>query len=416
MGKLLNTTAEMSVDYELRDNTLISKEREFLTEIGDAEQKSDFYPQVKIKRWDNESNFSIRLQGVGEHKNGTITTDKNKTVWNGTGVRAEFWRLAVVSNSGHPGLEFMVELDSRPLNDEVVFSLSTRGFVFHKQEALTQFDIDRGNERADNVLGSYAVYHSDFTKRGVRRGGQLYKTGKAFHIYRPHITDALSNEIWGELDINTTTNVMTISILSAWLDAATYPIRIDPTIGYAVQGASWDNTGDFSITSRYTSPEAGDANPGTFWHYARRSTAADIPEDVVGVYSDSGGNPNSQPLLSEQAAVVPITDVNPGDWYSVALTWIGIEASTDYHLVVNGQVSPGVSRTNLAYDSSSPGHEDAHFDARQHDDTIEDPAPSSWGALTREHSFYVDYAGLTDPDEAWTPHAQRNYRMSGRYL
>ncbi|GAJ07831.1 unnamed protein product, partial [marine sediment metagenome] len=67
-----------------------------------------------------------------------------------------------------------------------------------------------------DVIGSYAVYHS--SKRDNK-----YKTGKAFHIYRPKIIDANDEWVWGVMNISN--SVLSITIDQDWLNNAVYPIQ-----------------------------------------------------------------------------------------------------------------------------------------------------------------------------------------------
>jgi hypothetical protein len=52
--------------YSFKDNTYSTKPKDdpkdrIEVEIGDSKQVSDFLPQVKVMRWDNEVNLSLRL-------------------------------------------------------------------------------------------------------------------------------------------------------------------------------------------------------------------------------------------------------------------------------------------------------------------------------------------------------------------
>ena len=69
-------------------------------------------------------------------------------------------------------------------------------------------------------------------------GGIDYKSGKAFHIYRPKIFDSNDNWVWADLHIEG--EIATITIPQDFLDNAQYPVIVDPTIGYTVIGASFD--------------------------------------------------------------------------------------------------------------------------------------------------------------------------------
>src|SRR3989304_7465306 len=104
-------------------------------EIGDTKQV-DFQPQVKIMRWDNEVNFSLRL--VHEELTpqvATITsTEGEKILWLGEKIEAYFYE---VDN----GTEFEVILKQPPKTNVIEFTLNTKGLDFFYQPELTQEEI-----------------------------------------------------------------------------------------------------------------------------------------------------------------------------------------------------------------------------------------------------------------------------------
>jgi hypothetical protein len=65
---------------------------------------------------------------------------------------------------------------------------------------------------------------------------EKYRVGKAFHIYRPLLTDALGQQSWASL--NMSTGQLTITADPIWLAAATYPVIVDPTFGYTTAGGT----------------------------------------------------------------------------------------------------------------------------------------------------------------------------------
>ena len=61
-----NITSEIKEEYVQKDNTFIrlikpDLEDRLEVEIGDIKQPDTFYPQIKIKSWDNEVNASFRI-------------------------------------------------------------------------------------------------------------------------------------------------------------------------------------------------------------------------------------------------------------------------------------------------------------------------------------------------------------------
>ena len=206
-------------------------------EIGDSKQ-ADFYPQLKIKRWDNEVNASFRLLG----DTGTQVEDGDKVKYKSAKREAHFYELPVSAENPEGASELEVILLEKPDKNIIEFSMETKELDFLYQSELTQEEKDEGAVRPENVIGSYAVYHK--TKGGMNdEAGMDYKTGKAFHIYRPRIEDANGDWVWGELNIKN--KKMTVTIPQDFIDNAVYPIRhaTGATFGYTTSGGSADNIG-----------------------------------------------------------------------------------------------------------------------------------------------------------------------------
>lgn len=126
-------------------------------------------------------------------------------------------------------LEWELVLAAPPPTARVMFPIVSSGLAYHYQPPLSPEEISEGAERADSVVGSYAVYHrSDH--------GRL--SGKAFHIYRPRAWDMSGDTIWCSLSIHLDRNQMVVDIPSDFLAAAQYPVTVDPTFGFSAAGAS----------------------------------------------------------------------------------------------------------------------------------------------------------------------------------
>ena len=217
--------------------------------VGDDKQL-DFKPQIKIQRWDNECNLSIRfidklnLTSIISAFNNVITYSNNK-------IDLRFYNIDSNESSPKGGFEFEIILKEKPDINVLEFSLNDKNIEYYYQpplnEELNLSEYDYVNEtsavkdnhvlvyRPPNVVGSYAVYYNkagDYTKLG----GKNYKTGKAFHIYRPKIIDSKGNWTWGTLHIEN--GILTIEIPQTFLDNATYPVTVDPTFGYETAGGS----------------------------------------------------------------------------------------------------------------------------------------------------------------------------------
>jgi len=243
-------SAEIEAKYTLENNAfkIVAKDSpkdRVEVVVGDDKQPNTFYPQIKIQRWDNEVNTSIRLKDDGLEPE-TVTTDKDKIIWSKGAKEVHFYDLAVDEKNPEGGYEVEVVLKERPETNVIEFTIQTKDLNFFYQPPLTQEEIDRGDFRPENVVGSYAVYHK--TRGGLNdSAGMEYKVGKAFHIYRPKVIDAKGNGIWGELNVDTVSGLLTVTIDNKWLDKAAYPVIVDPTFGYTT--ASTTGYGYIAVVS-----------------------------------------------------------------------------------------------------------------------------------------------------------------------
>ena len=197
-------------------------------EIGDSKQL-DFKPQFKIKRWDNEVNFSMRAI---EEAGATMVEEDGKVKYKGRNVEVHQYEKPDASEDG--GYEFEWVLNKKPESNVLRTTIQHKGLDFFYQPALTAEEIEQGASRDENVVGSYAVYHK--TKKDNIVGGIEYKTGKAFHIYRPHAVDTNGIKVWCELDIKE--GELTVTVPEDFLNKASYPVVVDPTFGYTSVGGS----------------------------------------------------------------------------------------------------------------------------------------------------------------------------------
>ncbi|NOQ68475.1 hypothetical protein GQ568_03475, partial [Patescibacteria group bacterium] len=216
-------------------------------------------PQVKLKQWDNETNFSVRLIDDDPTKP-TIETEGNKIKFIKKDRECHFYDI-------EKGFEFEVILKKKPKTNKVQMSIESKGLKFYYQPELTQEEKDEGAFRPENVIGSYAVYHEskagDYSKMGLKN----YRAGKAFHIYRPKITDAVGNWVWEEMNIDVETGIITITIPQEFLDNAVYPVSSKGlTFGYETAGVTSyplsRDVGDYDVFERYGYTEQASSNGG----------------------------------------------------------------------------------------------------------------------------------------------------------
>ena len=232
--------------YNIVKNTFILKDKkelhnEFEIEIGDLNQNY-FHPQLKIKRWDNECNFSVRLID-DEPDIPKIETEDNKIKFIKNKIEAHFYDDKLQQDGKETdAYEFEIILKEKPATNKIQMSIETKGLRFYYQPSFKEehkigergaveiTDTDVKNKdgkvifhRPENVVGSYAVYHE--SKKNHIRGQKNYQGGKAFPIYKPKITDAEGNWAWEKLNIDVKTGILTITIPQEFLDNAVYPIN-----------------------------------------------------------------------------------------------------------------------------------------------------------------------------------------------
>jgi len=159
--------------------------------------------------------------------------------------------------------------------------------------------------RPENVVGSYAVYHA-------YKMNNEYKTGKAFHIYRPKIIDAEGKTAWANLNIDEKKGVLMVTIPQEFLDKAVYPVVIDPTFGYETAGASrvsiaWggepiipEPPQDSRAGTAWTMPEDGNAESITA--YLGGDAACDV-KAFINQKDSEGANSHGQIAMKEKTDV-----------------------------------------------------------------------------------------------------------------
>lgn len=241
MGQIIYNKNTKSYSSVIKDSIKDKIE----VEVGDSKDPSVVQPQVKLMRWDNEYNLSVRLKTNKSRKVSKTTSDIK---WSNDTHKVSFYEM-------DDAYEMQIDLDSKPNTNVLEFSLETKGLDFFYQPPLIEeigterivtatenYGYDKDGKivsyRPDNVIGSYAVYANDNPINFV--SGKEYKTGKVAHIYRPRIEDSAGNWVWGTLNIDVSKSLMTVTIPQEFLDNAVYPVKhaAGLTIGYTTAGAT----------------------------------------------------------------------------------------------------------------------------------------------------------------------------------
>jgi len=205
-------------------------------ELGNLET-DDFEPTAKLKRWGDETYIKVSYPTTKKIK---PKQEGKKLKWKDDKVEVHFYPLEPIEfeetdgkgikhkikQLEEGGFEFEIILKEKPATNKMVLDIETKGLKFYYQPELTQQEKDNGAFRPENVVGSYAVYHETQTKFfKTEEEGNKYKTGKAFHIYRPRIEDAEGHWVWGELHYDEQAGTLTSTIPQDFIDNAVYPIR-----------------------------------------------------------------------------------------------------------------------------------------------------------------------------------------------
>ena len=209
--------------------------------LGDK-NSTDFTPDIEMKRW-NEVSFKIkpRLNGVAT-KDKELSFEGDKVKFKTPKMDFEMYDIPATAND-EGSYKYIWYLNVAPTTNKIEFDIETTGLDFFYQPELTAEEIAQGAFRPENVVGSYAVYHQ--TKGGMNdSAGKEYKAGKAFHIYRPKIIDAVGKETWGNLHIEN--GIYSVEIPQDFLDKAVYPIKSNDNFGYETQGTA----GQYYMTNK----------------------------------------------------------------------------------------------------------------------------------------------------------------------
>ncbi len=363
-------------------------------ELGDSKDNKGFYPQAKIQRWDNEVNFSLRYKEDSSKEAKVVEVKDDVLVWSKGQKEVHIYEKPDIAEDG--GLEIEVVLKEKPISNVVEFSIETKGLDFFYQPELTAKEIKDGATRPENVVGSYAVYHS--TKRD-NFPDKEYKTGKAFHIFRPKVTDSSGSEIWGELNIDVEDKLLTVIIDEKWLDKAVYPVVVDPTFGYTSNGASWTTLNN-PYGSKFSSPsDLGSVTDIACYVKFTGGPPSDTIKMGIWKSSDLTNITNS---LTSSITVNSTTASWKTHTYGTAPT---LSASTDYFLTTG----------TLQYNCVALGYDAGGSNQGIHPTTETSISAHNWNSLyvvydNNKYCLYVTYTagGGTEAN------AERNIYLSGK--
>ena len=331
-------------------------------------------PDVKLERWGGEAHLRMWSDDTGDDY-AQIVDDK--IVWETSDKTYNFYTI-------DGKFEYEIILKEKPASNVIELNIETEGLVFYYQGELTQEEIDDGSFRPENIIGSYAVYHE--SKRNFE-----YKTGKAFHIYRPKIIDDDGNEVWAELHIEN--ELLTITIPQDFLDKAVYPVIVDPTLGLETQGGTMHNISRNIIYAA---------------HIGSTGATSGALTTISGYINvDNGGNWALALYDGDSTSPVNLEDYTPEQtggstgWFDLADTQgYSVESSEDYWVGVWMDTIDGI---DVYYDTVVP-QTAVKYDTLTYDyPNWNDPHEDEGGWTQREYSFHIDYGDEAEEEEEKTP-------------
>jgi len=311
--------------------------------FGD-ENLEDFKPKMKLHKWGDETFVSLEYEpmkddgyGGKEKKKGKLKIKDKKIAWEDDEgeIDVEMYYKEAGEVDDEQGVEFDLILNQNPGTNVFDYKLNSQDLDFYYQPPLNEEnnsypepEIDYCTEtecfnnegqvvtyRPENLVGSYAVYHSEKSGDYTQLGGKNYKAGKAFHIYRPKVYDTNGDWVWGEMNINQDNSILSITVNQDWLDNAVYPVVIDPIFGYESIGGSNNyqggGIGALALQIQETSPAGSNTlNYITFYTQQPGNGYTPVPARF-GLYTESGGAPSS--LVSSDASTV---NISTAGWYT----------------------------------------------------------------------------------------------------
>lgn len=340
--------------------------------IGSKDSKT-LKPQIKLSKLDDEAYLTISHDIKSDQIN---TADKTIT-WKGNNSQDLFFKQPTSDT-----FEFDITLLKKPASNIFTYSIDSKNLDFFYQPPLTEKEIERGNIRPENVEGSYAVYYKNGLSGDYSHaGGKNYKTGKAFHIYRPKIMDANGKSVWGELSINTKTNKLLVKVPQEFLDTGIYPITVDPTFGYTSQGASdavlCGSSGDYKVAMR------ADSIAGTLTNisaYIKNQLGTSNINYRTEEFPDSSSKPGTA-----EAQGSPNAFLNPS--YQLVSDSFSFSMSDGIHWVGIGGIKVGVDNCRVAYDTGGT----SGYGASTND-------VGAWSTDSNQYSVYATYTAASPTD------------------
>lgn len=353
-----------------------------------ADDLGDVKPKVQIggkgEKFVPNMNLSFELGSGSEQlfinvnrKSVSVTTETESNAAGklslSVGDETDIWHVDELGR-----LKWDIAFASAPKKNTFEWDIKCSDTIeFWRQDELTEDQVKRGYSRPDEVIGSYAVYSGQSGHFVDEDGNTIinFATGKLCHIYRPLCSDANGVTAWADLLIEK--NKLSITIPQDYLDAAAYPVTLDPTFGYATHGASTFTIDDTyclanTLAAQEYTATSGDTITG-FTIYASGSGNVG-----VSAYSCSGNAPSSR--LAAEASITVSTSAAE---YSVGSLSQSLTGGTKYCVAMNNKSK---NATGIRYDT--PGGNASAYQ-------VATSLPASWGTASYDTSVYSLWATYT---------------------
>jgi len=305
---------------------LIKTGTAYAVSLGDRDLKSHiivgasdkFVPNINAGKWNDEAWLNINYAAMAVTDEKEVLTDEKLCLTVG-GVSFEAW--AIDDKSLDIRLIFASAQDI-PGDKKLRFKIKDSGNLeYHYQPELTQDELDNGDTRQDNVIGSYAVY--------LNKCNNEYKTGKLCHLYRWEASDAKGKKVWcGPLDIENGELIIPIPDVSGLV----FPISFkgagdNTTVGYTSEPSSSRLVPNHDLYAFGVFGTPGDNGTLTAigaWINDYGNTFQ------LGLYDDNSGNPNN--LIGETGEITAAIGKRQASQSASG----SIVGGTTYHVGVQG--------------------------------------------------------------------------------
>lgn len=412
-GGTTPTPVQLQQDAQIDPYTTVANKLEVVTQGSLPEEgtvETDVMtdkPEIVLKKWNGEVALGITSLDVPANTTGSRPLLSKDIEWQPQAVPGVFGGTNDISMEAVPldatttmedgGEEININLASEPVSNVFTFQLSNyQNLDFFYQAPLWQEAGIKGptkdcsetdcnltdgqTHRDDTVVGSYAVYYKDHANHLM--GSTNYATGKAYHIFRPQVTDANGQTIWA--DLLYTNGVLTVTVPQSFLDSAVYPVKVDPTFGYTTVGAThtaWSfNRG--LLVNPYTA-SAGDTVTQYNVHGACLVTNTTAPIEMA-TYSIVSGKPNTR---LDTAQIISVTGLTPA-WFTSSIISVALSAGTTYDIAMgnNAVTNCGGNEVGVENDSGSPNTSNGGVQAT---------LPSTWSEASTAAVLWSIYATYT---------------------